>query len=81
MQRSVSLIARFLGLFALLLYAGCDVQFPQQEVRIRYDAATDTLDVLIVYRGVCTENVNEEALAEGRAVVDRALGPAGNPTV
>ena len=73
MQRSVPLVARLVGLFALLLCGGCDVQFPQQEVRFRYDAETDTLDVLMIYRGVHTPNDTDKALAKGVDVVDRIL--------
>ena len=74
MQRSVHFLALLAGLAALLLCGGCDVQFPKQEVRFRHDPEADTLDVVFLYRGVSTEKFSEEALAKGKAVVDRVLG-------
>ena len=58
---------------ALLVLPGCDVEFPEEEVRLRYDAASDTLDVLFIYSGVHTPEATEEALKDGVAVADRIL--------
>jgi len=74
MKRFSKLWALGLGLFAAVLCGGCDVEFPNQEIRWRYDTEADALDVLIVYRGVTTPAASEEALDKGQAVADRILG-------
>lgn len=74
MQRPTTFLCRLLGLAVLLLCSGCDLEFPEQEVRIRYDAEADTLDMLIVYVGVRAENDSEDAVGKGRDRMNRVLG-------
>jgi len=66
-----------LALPALLLLAGCDLSFDQQEVHTRYDAATDTLEVLLIYEGLYPGSYNEdERLQKGVDALRRLLGGA-----
>jgi len=67
-------LPRVLGVAALCLLGACDLEFPEQEVRLRHDAEADTLDVLFVYLGVTTPTSQDEALEKGRAVAERVLG-------
>lgn len=45
----------FVGCLALLLSLGGCLEFDAQEVTVRYDAAADRIDALIVYRGLFAE--------------------------
>ena len=58
---------------SLAFLAGCDIEFPEQEVRLKHDAEADTLDVLFIYQGVTTPTDDAQALASGTAVADRIL--------
>ena len=58
---------------SLAFLSGCDVQFPEQEVRMQYDTEADTLDVLFIYKGVHTPETSAEALNDGKNVADRIL--------
>jgi len=58
---------------SLAFLAGCDIEFPEQEVRLKHDAEADTLDVLFIYQGVTTPRDDADALAAGTAVADRIL--------
>ena len=72
-QRFSTFFPRLLGLTVLLLCSGCDLEFPEQEVHIRYDAEADTLDMLILYVGVRAENDSEDAVGKGRDRMNRVL--------
>ena len=58
---------------ATLWLAGCDVEFPQQEVRLRHNDSTNTLDVLFLCQGLTTKENTEKDLDKGVRAVERLL--------
>ncbi|MBI4585728.1 MAG: hypothetical protein HY717_17080 [Planctomycetes bacterium] len=46
------------------LQSGCDIHFTGQEIRLRCQEADDSLEVLLIYRGVCVPD-RENAIAKG----------------
>jgi len=58
---------------ALLLVAGCDIEFPDQQVRLQHDVEADSLELILSYEGVCTPSSSAEDLRDGAQVADRIL--------
>ena len=56
----------------LLLLTAC-LEFEQQELHLRYDAAADRMDVLFVYRGLYAAESNPMPIRDGRSPTDKAL--------
>jgi len=56
----------------LLLLTAC-LEFEQQELHLRYDAAADRMDVLFVYRGLYASEGKLVLIRDGRSPVDKAL--------
>jgi len=59
---------RLLTLLLLTLLPACDVEFTGQEVILRHDRATDTIDLMLIYDGLISEDP-----AEGADAVTRLL--------
>ena len=59
-------------LLPLLLLTAC-LEFEQQELHLRYDAAADRMDVLFVYRGLYAAESNPMPVRDGRSPTDKAL--------
>ncbi len=47
------------------LQSGCDIHFTGQEIRLRFQEAEDSLEVLLIYRGMCVPDDSEKAIAKG----------------
>ena len=47
-----TLLLRALLSVCLLGLNSCDLVFPDQEVQLKYSASTDSLDLLLIYRGL-----------------------------
>lgn len=62
--------ATLLALPLVLSVAACDLEFPHEEVRLRPSAEDDTLDVLLIYRGVSPGDGLEKATAAARRVLE-----------
>lgn len=59
---------------ASLALAGCDLEFPEEEVLVERDAAADTLDLFVLYRGVTADDDSPEAIEKAVAAAERILG-------
>ncbi len=55
------------------LAAGCDIEFPEQEILARLDSAADRLDLLFIYKGVTAHDDSEEAVGKAVAAAERIL--------
>lgn len=58
---------------AAVALAGCDLEFPEQDIVLRRDEAADTLDLLLVYRGVSADDDSEQAIEKGVAAAEKIL--------
>jgi len=73
--RKASCLARFATCVVLAVVSlGCDLDVEDQRVELRYDAGTDTLDALTVYRGVTAPGTSGEEIAKAVAAARRVLG-------
>lgn len=67
---------RLLTLFLPLLLLGlssCDIVFPDQEVHLRLDRQADTLDILLIYKGLTVPGESEEQVDKGLVAMERLL--------
>jgi len=63
-----------LALLALFPLSGCAIQYVEQEVLLRYDAAADSWDLLLVYKGITASDEKEKTVDEAASIVRRLLG-------
>lgn len=63
-----------LALLALFPLTGCAIQYVEQEVLLRYDAAADSWDLLLVYKGITASDEKEKTVDEAASIVRRLLG-------
>ena len=71
-RRSQGLLLRIACWLPLLLLTAC-LEFEQQELHLRYDAAADRMDVLFVYRGLYAAESNPMPIRDARSPTDKAL--------
>jgi hypothetical protein len=50
---------------------GCDLVFTGQEVHLRHDAATDRIELLLIYRGLTTPSADDTAIESGVRAFER----------
>jgi hypothetical protein len=59
---------------ALWFLPACDLKYVDQEVLIQHDPATDSLDVLLIYRGLTATADTPDAVGKALAIAQRILG-------
>jgi len=65
--------AALIALLLSLLGAGCEIQFAEEEVSLRYDESTDTLEVLLVYCGISASDDSEKNVRKAVETSQRLL--------
>jgi hypothetical protein len=57
----------------LLTATSCEIEFTEQEVRIRHDAAADQLHVLLIYKGLTAPEESENAVKKAVQAMEKLL--------
>lgn len=58
----------------VLALGGCAIQICEQEVQVKYDAAADALDLLLIYKGVSASDDKPKTLSNAAEIGQRILG-------
>ncbi len=64
-------VRRILPLLCVAGLAACDLVFTGQDIDVRYDAAADRVDLLLVYHGLTTPRSNDSAIEKGVRAFER----------